>query len=197
MEVPPEVQARWAEHIEWIRNHLATVKSQFADDPEMLELLGIVDKILDNEFGFTWNKRDNIVVIENVLELALEPDSIPLREPLRNAIIETYPSIVFRLFIERVRRFLNQDGLYIATKDFETLRSTLNNIELISVQRMPYTVEIVGKGRKLLFRLPLEIEVDNPGDMGMPATLADAAIMISLNLDKVFEKIKEMTRELH
>jgi len=184
------MEDEWSEHVNWVKAHLAGLKEGFRDDPRMIELLGVVDKIINGDFEFTQNPGDGLLLVEGVVALQPEPGTFPNPEAIQVFLLDTYPGIIYNLFVLRVEEYLSQEGLYLPTHKFGLLRETLTNLEMIGRGEMPYSVEMVGKGNKLIFRLPLEIETE-----GRAATLSltDAAVAISQQLPQVFKKIKELT----
>jgi len=196
MEDVRHTDKQWEWFINRIQGHLSVLKARFANDPKMLELLGIYDKILAGNFEFNWRKGENRVLVEDVIELAIEDNAIPQREPLQYHLISSYPGPLYTLFIERIKQYFQKPGLVIPTTDFELLRETINNLEFLSANQMPHSVEIDGKNGIIIFKLPLQVEIEDRSTGAIPADLWEASMLISGNLDKIFEKIKSITREL-
>lgn len=191
--VPEDPEARWEWFLGQVDAHLARLKERFKDDPEMLELLNVAEKIRNGDFEFTWKKEQRTVVVEGVIELTHDSDIIPSKEALQGYLLGGYPAMVFLLFMKRLEKLFDSDRLAIRARDFEVLRTTLHNLELLGAQQMPDTIEMAWKGDSVVLKLPLEVSADA---QGVPTDLWGMSMLIAANLDRVLKTIEDMLIEV-
>lgn len=182
----------WEEYVNAVQEHFERIKEKFKDDPEMKKLLMVFEKVFLGNFEFKWKHGERLVVIEDVIPIAVNEEVVPQAEALRDYLITEYPAVLYVLFVERINRYFNEANRCIQTKDFEVLRQTINNLELLSTNQMSHSIELEGRGGKIILRLPLEVEIEDAKTP--PMDLWGTSMFIAENFDKIFEKIKEMTR---
>lgn len=174
------------EQIRENRLHFKKVAERLAKIPVMEKYVAAIERIFAGNFGH--QQADNVVIVEGFITLNLEEGVLPSKEALRNYLLyDLYPGIIYAAFRVGLAEYFSENRGCLPVEHFEMLRETLNNIDFLSINQIPTSIHIEGRGRDIVIHLPLEVTV--PGERGSFDNLYSIALFIAENLDRVFEKI--------